>query len=116
MQYLTARWLAVKTLPPQKIQNLHRLEKAVHNYAAYCKKNFPKDKTTPPLWWQCAGAFFGPDLRAVFNRSFEDVLLANAQLARTAEEAGIDLRSVFTDINLMHRLDSLALTPRYPAA
>lgn len=109
MQYLTARWLTLKNLPSYKIKNLHRMERAVFDYALYCKKTFPKDKTTPPLWWQCTGSFLGGDIKAVFKQSFEALAKANEEVAVNAKKENIDLREVFSDINLMHRLDKLAL-------
>ncbi len=108
MQYLTARWLVVKTLPANKINNLHKLERAVFNYALACKAQFPKSKTTPPLWWQCTGSFLSPEIKKIWGRSYQEFLDADSELRSVCARENIDLINVFSDIRLMHRLDALA--------
>lgn len=110
MQYLAARWLAVKAMPDYKIKTLHRHETAVYNYARFCRKNYPKDKTVPPLWWQCTFALMEGEFRKIFSGSqnLRRAARAGELLKKAAGEHNIDLRETFSDINLMHRLDMMA--------
>ena len=112
MDYLTARWLAVKKLPPQKIKNLHKLERAVFDYGVCCRRAFPSDKTVPPLWWRCADSFLNKELKAVFaalpyeHKKFAADAGAVLSLCKNKK---INPADAFNDIGLMHALDELAI-------
>ena len=110
MEYLLARWYAVKNLPPQRLKALHNFEIAVKMYSAQKAAELKKQKIFLPLWWQEGALFLNKEFKTFWqlkaaNLSEIQKFKAETEKIFKQNKLLVEDGRIFDDIQFMHSCD-----------
>lgn len=120
MDALTARWLMLKELSDEKLEELHRLERAV---LEFCREEAARGVSafTLPVWWQSGlswlgretGPFWDDAVPAAERQRRIEAFKSGAEAALA--KTGLARASFYDDAAALHAADR-AVKSRAPAA
>lgn len=118
MDYLLARWYAVKDLEPQRLKAFHNFEIAVKQYSQSRAKELKKQKIFMPLWWQEGALFLNKEFKLFWQaKSLKPAAIKQfkSSAQKIFEQNNICIKDgrIFEDIKFMHRCDlAINASPR----
>ncbi|WP_424244762.1 hypothetical protein Dip510_002032 [Elusimicrobium posterum] len=115
MNYITMRWFLVKEMDKNKLETLHKVERAAYNYALWNSGYEAENKIHPPVWWQSGLNMLLEEKKDFWNITKDEKQLQKAQdFAGTMHKLllgpGAGNTEFFNNILLMHRCDLLINT------